>query len=85
MTYRKHVHDALKSWMQHLAKVDRMVVLLYFADGLTKSEISAVLDVAPTKVDQILAHARHKTSQLIGSVADTAQQGCAQSPSAISA
>lgn len=55
----KRVHD----FVETLGQIDRYIVMLYYADGLTTMEISRVLDLPASRVNTRLEELR---TQLTG-------------------
>ncbi len=55
----------VKQWLNALNRTDRYVVLLYYADDLTPTEISLVLDIPKSRVTQTLEWARNQVTDLV--------------------
>ncbi len=55
--------DRVRTLVRRLNRTDRTVVMLFYADGLTPTEIAAVLDVAPQRVAQTLTMFRHMAAR----------------------
>jgi|GEM_PF-2402176 len=62
----------VRQFVQALAREDRYIVMLFYADGLTPMEIGRVLDLPSTKVRERLLELRSKLSQAtLGGAAGT--------------
>jgi len=57
--------DRLKGLLYALDKTQRMVLLLFYVDELTKLEISIVLEMSEYRIDQIINSVRDRARQAI--------------------
>jgi DNA-directed RNA polymerase specialized sigma24 family protein len=57
--------DRLKGLLYALDKTQRMVLLLFYVDELTKLEISIVLEMSESRIDQIINSVRDRARQAI--------------------
>jgi len=55
----------VRQWLNALERTDRYVVLLYYADDLTPTEISLVLDIPKSRVTRTLEWARDQVTNMI--------------------
>ena len=61
--------DRLKRLLHALDKTQRMVLLLFYVDELTKLEISVVLEMSESRVEQIINSVRHRARTAIANIA----------------
>lgn len=56
---------ALRSFVNELDRFDRLVLLMYYVDGLTAAEIAAVLNWSDGRVAKTLSQLRSQAERII--------------------
>ena len=64
---KEELKNLLKESLDKLTEKERMVVVLYYYEGLTLKEISSVLEVSESRVSQLHTKALQKMKQILGS------------------
>lgn len=62
----------LRALIESLDRLDRLITLLYYADGLEPAEIAVVTNVATSRVEACLESVRVSAARLIGAAAASA-------------